>query len=95
MSNFFGLAFILVVVAAMTSAQRDLERFTPGRPVPGVAPGIRPLSAGAQTRPLPRPQIQPVPRPPPVLVPQSLPSQQGGFVVPNPNRPQVQPQPVG
>ncbi|XP_018013611.1 alpha carbonic anhydrase 8-like [Hyalella azteca] len=85
MSNEIRLA-LLVVVAALTSAQRDLDSFTPGRPVEGVAPGIRPVSAGVETRPLPRPQIQPVPRPPPVPFPQPFPVE----TKPLP-RPQVQP----
>ncbi|KAF2357234.1 hypothetical protein FHG87_012014, partial [Trinorchestia longiramus] len=43
------------VFVVMASGQRDLESLIPGRPIPGVAPGIRPLSAGIQTRPFRRP----------------------------------------
>ncbi|KAF2357232.1 hypothetical protein FHG87_012012 [Trinorchestia longiramus] len=106
MTSCIRYALLLAVFVAMASGERDLDRIIPGRPVPGVAPGIQPLSAGVQTKPLPRPsqqgavaQTKPLPRPSQQgagvqTKPLPRPSQQqGGFAIPDPSRPQVQPRP--
>lgn len=70
---------LLFFVVALVAGERDIDRFVAGRPV-ATAPGIQALGAGAPIRPSTRPFARP---------------SQGGFAVPNPGRPQVQPRPQG